>query len=112
MLPAAIAQEKVPIRIGIIGLDTSHVPAFTKLFNDPKAEGDLAGFKVVAGFPGGSKDVKASYSRVDMFTKQIENEYGVEIVDSIETLLGKVDVVLIESVDGRPHLEQAKLVLK
>jgi hypothetical protein len=56
-LPNAAAQEKGPIKIGIIGLDTSHVPAFTALFNNPKNEGDLAGFKVVAGFPGGSKDV-------------------------------------------------------
>lgn len=111
-IPTADAQDKSPIKIGIIGLDTSHVPAFTKLFNDPKAEGDLAGFKVVAGFPGGSKDVKASYSRVDMFTRQIEKEYGVEIVDSIDKLLEKVDVVLIESVDGRPHLDQAIPVLK
>jgi hypothetical protein len=113
-LPIADAQEKAgaPIRIGIIGLDTSHVPAFTGLFNDAQAEGDLAGFKVVAGFPGGSKDVKASYSRVDMFTKQIKDKYGVEIVDSIDELLKRVDVVLIESVDGRPHLEQAMPVFK
>ena len=111
-LPSAQAQEKRPIKIGIIGLDTSHVPAFTGLFNDPKNEGDLAGFKVVAGFPGGSKDVKASYSRVEMFTKQIQEKYGVEIVDSIDDLVKKVDVVLIESVDGRPHLEQAIPVLK
>jgi predicted dehydrogenase len=111
-LPGAEAQEKGLIKIGIIGLDTSHVPAFTGLFNDPKNEGDLAGFKVVAGFPGGSKDVKASYSRVEMFTTQIKEKYGVEIVDSIDDLVKKVDVVLIESVDGRPHLEQAIPVLK
>lgn len=111
-LPASDAQDKSPIKIGIIGLDTSHVPAFTGLFNDPKAEGDLAGFKVVAGFPAGSKDVKSSYTRVDMFTKQIHEKYGVEIVGSIEELLPKVDVVLIESVDGRPHLPQAIPVLK
>src|SRR6516165_6899852 len=111
-LSSAQAQEKGPIKIGIIGLDTSHVPAFTGLFNDPKNEGDLAGFKVVAGFPGGSKDVKASYSRVEMFTKQIQEKYRVEIVDSIDDLVKKVDVVLIESVDGRPHLEQAIPVLK
>src|SRR5450432_3332681 len=111
-LPIAEAQEKAPIRVGIIGLDTSHVPAFTGLFNDPKAEGDLAGFKVVAGFPAGSKDVKASYSRVEMFTKQIQEKYGVEIVDSIDELLKKVDVVLIENVDGRPHLAQAMPVFK
>jgi predicted dehydrogenase len=111
-LPMAEAQEKAPIKIGIIGLDTSHVPAFTKLFNDPRAKGHQPGFKVVAGFPGGSKDVKASYSRVEKFTKQIQEEYGVEIVNSIDELLAKVDVVLIESVDGRPHLAQVIPVLK
>jgi predicted dehydrogenase len=111
-LPSAQAQEKGPIKIGIIGLDTSHVPAFTGLFNDPKSERDLAGFKVVAGFPGGSKDVEASYSRVEKFTKQIQEKYGVVIVDSIDDLVKKVDAVLIESVDGRPHLEQVMPVLK
>ena len=111
-VPMAQAQEKKPIRIGIIGLDTSHVPAFTSLFNDPKNQGDLAGFKVVAGYRGGSKDIKASYSRVDMFTAQIRDKYGVEIVDTIDELVEKVDVVLIESVDGRPHLEQAMPVFK
>ena len=111
-LPNAAAQEKGPIKIGIIGLDTSHVPAFTALFNNPKNEGDLAGFKVVAGFPGGSKDVKASFSRVEGFTKTLKEKYGVEIVDSIDALVSKVDVVLIESVDGRPHLAQVMPVLK
>jgi predicted dehydrogenase len=112
VLPIAEAQDKTPIRIGIIGLDTSHVPAFTKLFNDPNAPGYQPGFNVVAGFPGGSKDVKTSYSRVGMFTKQIQEKYGVEIVNSIDELLAKVDVVLIESVDGRPHLAQAIPVFK
>ncbi|MGE3809071.1 MAG: Gfo/Idh/MocA family protein, partial [Gemmataceae bacterium] len=37
---------------------------------------------------------------------------NVEIVDSIQALLPKVDVVFLESVDGRPHLEQALPVLK
>jgi predicted dehydrogenase len=111
-LPGAEAQEKGLIKIGIIGLDTSHVPAFTALFNNPKNEGDLAGFKVVAGFPGGSKDVKASYTRVEKFTKQLQDQYGVEIVDSIDALVAKVDVVLIESVDGRAHLAQAGPVFK
>jgi hypothetical protein len=101
------AQEKV-IRIGIIGLDTSHVPAFTKLFNNPQASGDLAGFRVVAGFPGGT-DIAASKDRVAGFTKQLQ-EMGVEIVPSIPALLEKVDVVLLESVDGRPHLEQVRPV--
>ncbi len=110
-LPIAEAQQKEPIRIGIIGLDTSHVPAFTAMFNDAKNKGHVPGFKVVAGFPGGSPDVKASYSRVEGFTKKIKEDYGVEIVSSIDELLKKVDVVLIESVDGRAHLKQAIPVL-
>lgn len=108
---AAVASAAEPeIRVGIIGLDTSHVVAFTSLLNRPGNEGDLAGVRVVAAFPGGSPDVPASRDRVAGFTEQLRDKYGVEIVDSIDTLLGKVDAVLIESVDGRPHLAQAKPV--
>ena len=107
--PSAQAQDKV-LRAGMIGLDTSHVPAFTKLFNGPQATGDLAGIKIVAGFPGGS-DIPSSRDRVAGFTKQIA-EMGVEIVPTIPALLEKVDVVLLESVDGRVHLEQLKPVFE
>lgn len=105
------AEEPQTIRAGIIGLDTSHVVAFTSLFNNPKAEGNLAVVKVVAAYPGGSPDIPASADRVEGFTSRLR-EMGVEIVDSIDDLLTKVDVVLLESVDGRPHLEQVKPVFK
>lgn len=108
---SADAQDKI-IRIGIIGCDTSHVPAFTKMFNNPRAEGELAGFKVVAAFPGGSDDIPDSKDRLPKFVDQLRKDYGVEIVSSIEALLEKVDVVLLESVDGRPHLSQVIPVLK
>lgn len=104
--PLASAEEPLkPLRAGIIGLDTSHVPAFTRLFNNPKADGDLAGITVVAGYPGGT-DMPASRDRVAKFTEQVRT-MGVEIVDSIPKLLEKVDVVLLESVDGRIHLAEA-----
>jgi len=99
------------LKVGVIGLDTSHVPAFAKILHNPKNEGHLRGFKVVAGFPAGSPDVVSSRDRVEGFTKQMKESYGVEIVASIDDLLTKVDVVLLQSVDGRPHLEQAKLVI-
>ena len=99
-----------PIRAGIIGLDTSHVEAFTKLLNDPEATGALAEVKVVAAYPGGSKDIPSSWDRVPGYTEKLRG-MGVEIVDSIDDLLKKVDVVLLESVDGRPHLEQARPVI-
>ena len=98
------------LRAGMIGLDTSHVIAFTRIFNDPDAKGPLAGIEVVAGYPGGT-DIPASRDRVGRFTQQLR-EMGVEIVDDIPQLLAKVDVVLLESVDGRIHLEEAAPVIR
>ena len=100
-----------PLRAGMIGLDTSHAPAFAGFLNGPKATGELGGVKVVAAYPGGSPDLPASADRVEGFTKKLA-EMGVEIVPSIDALLEKVDVVLLESVDGRPHLEQATAVIQ
>jgi predicted dehydrogenase len=111
IMPRATGQETKPLRAGMIGLDTSHAPAFAKLLNGPEAIGELAGVKVVAAFPGGSPDLPASADRVADYTKQFA-EMGIEIVPSIDVLLTKVDVVLLESVDGRPHLAQALAVLK
>ncbi len=102
--------DSKPIRVGIIGLDTSHVTAFTKLLNDPNAKGDLAGLRVVAGFPGGSPDIASSRDRIKGFTDTLRDKMQVEIVDSVPALLSKVDVVMLESVDGRPHLEQVRPV--
>ena len=104
-------QTRQPIRVGIIGLDTIHAVAFTEIFNDPKATGPLAEVKVVAGYPGGSPDVPKSWDLVEGYTEKLRG-MGVEIVDSIEKLLPKVDAVLLESLDGRPHLEQARPVIR
>src|SRR3954468_9136468 len=104
------AQEQPTIRAGMIGLDTSHVPAFVGIFNSPKATGDVAGIKVVAGYPGGT-DMPASHDRVAKFTEAIRAK-GVEIVETIPQLLEKVDVVMLESVDGRIHLQEATQVIK
>jgi hypothetical protein len=105
------ADEPVrPIKVGMIGLDTSHVVLFTTLLNDPKATGEMAGVKVVAAYPGGSDDLPLSRDRLKGFTDQLRAA-GVEIVDSIEALLPKVDAVMLESVDGRPHLKQATPVI-
>lgn len=111
---SSFAQEaaaKKSMRVGMIGLDTSHAPAFTKLFNDPKRVSEGPEMRVVAAFPGGSEDIPSSRDRVAGFTKDISG-MGVTIVDSVDALVGQVDAVLLESVDGRPHLQQALPVLK
>jgi hypothetical protein len=101
-----------PLRAGIIGLDTSHVTAFTQLLNVADPKPGLGGVRVVAAYPGGSPDVAASRDRVAGYTKELRDKFGVAIVDSIDELLSRVDVVLLESVDGRPHLEQARPVFQ
>ncbi len=98
-------------RIGMIGLDTSHSIAFTKEFNSPEAGSDLGGYKVVAAYPHGSRDIESSYSRIPKYTEEVKS-LGVKIVNSIDELLDQVDVVLLETNDGRLHLEQALPVLK
>ncbi|HEO70510.1 MAG TPA: gfo/Idh/MocA family oxidoreductase, partial [Candidatus Hydrogenedentes bacterium] len=108
-LSAAHAEEDV-FRIGMIGLDTSHVIAFTREFHNPDAPENLQGFRVVAGYKGGSDDIESSYGRVDRFTEQLRDEFGVKIVDTIEELCTMVDGIMLTSVDGRPHLEQARPV--
>jgi predicted dehydrogenase len=112
LLWVARAQEPAaaPIRAGMIGLDTSHVPEFARIFNRAKPDSELGGIKVVAGYPGGT-DLPASHDRVGRFTEQLRG-MGIEIVDSIPQLLGKVDVVLLESVDGRIHLKEATPVIE
>jgi hypothetical protein len=100
------------LKAGIIGLDTSHAVAFTQLLNAEKPKPDVAGVRIVAAFPGGSPDIPSSRNRVEGFTKTLKEKHGVTIVGSIDELLSKVDVVFLESVDGRPHLEQARPVFR
>jgi predicted dehydrogenase len=57
----------------------------------------MTSLPVLKEFPGYTEEVK---------------KMGVEIVDSIADLLRKVDVVLLETNDGRLHLDQALQVLK
>jgi hypothetical protein len=104
---AASAQE---LRLGIIGTDTSHAPAFTRLLN-VDGPNRIPGAKVVAAYKGGSPDLPDSANRVEKFAAELTSKYGVELVPDIPTLCGKVDAILLESVDGRVHLEQAKQVI-
>ena len=105
------ASGAEPIKIGIIGLDTSHVTAFTKIINDPTAKNHVPGGKVVAAFKSSSPDIASSASRVEGYAKQMQEEFGVKLVSSIEELCREVDCVMLESMDGRPHLTQARPVL-
>ena len=103
---AAVAMAE-DLRIGLIGLDTSHVIAFTKIINDPKATGPLANAKVVAAFRGGSRDIPSSADRIDKYTETLTKQYGLKLYPTIAELCKNVDAIMLESVDGRPKVRQA-----
>lgn len=104
--PAATAT----LRVGLIGLDTSHAVEFTRILNDPNHPHHVAGARVVAAFKGGSPDVEASATRIERFTAEVTTKWGVALVDSIEALCLEVDAVMLTSVDGRQHLAQVRPV--
>lgn len=99
-----------PLRIGMIGLDTSHVTAFAKLLNDATDPHHVPGGRVVVAYPGGSKDFDLSWNRVENFTKELREKWGIQVVDSPEAVAQNCDMVLLESVDGRVHLEQFRRI--
>lgn len=100
------------LRIGIVGTDTSHVGAFASVLNNPESKDHIPGARIVAAYKGGSPDLPESSSRVEKYAAELQSKYGVEIVPDIATLLTKVDAVLLESVDGRPHLAQFREIAK
>lgn len=98
------------LKLGMIGLDTSHVSKFTKMLNDHDHTHHVPGGKVVIAYPGGSPDFEKSASRVEGFTKELSEDYGVQIVGSPEEVAENVDAILLTSVDGRLHLEQFRAI--
>lgn len=104
-----LAQQE--LKLGIVGTDTSHVIAFTKMLNDPASPDYLPGARVVAAYKGGSKDLPESASRVDGYATELRTKWGVQFYSDIATLAKRVDAVMLTSVDGRVHLEQAKAII-
>lgn len=108
---SALILPAADLRLGIVGTDTSHVTAFTKMLNDASAPDHIPGVKVVAAYKGGSPDVESSRTRIDKFIEELRDKWHVTVVQTIPELCKQVDAVLIESVDGRVHLAQAREVI-
>ncbi len=108
ILVTTLAVQGADLRLGLVGTDTSHVIAFTRAFNDPAAPGHIPGARVVAAYKGGSPDLASSHTRVDKFAAELQDKWKVQFYDDIPALCRNVDAVLLTSVDGRKHLEQAR----
>ena len=103
---AVIARAET--KVGIIGLDTSHAIAFTKIMNVTK-DPAVAGFRVTHAYQWGSKDIASSTNRYPKYIAQMK-EMGVEIVPTIDALIASADCICLETNDGREHLWQAEKV--
>ncbi len=99
-----------PIKVGIIGLDAHAVP-WTRILHDPQVKPPLSEMRVVAAVPVPSADVPFSADNIAKNTEAMRG-LGVEIVASIDELVGKVDAVMLLSIDGRPHPAQAEPVFR
>ncbi len=106
----ATAACGADLRVGIVGTDTSHAQEFTRILNDPNAKDHVAGARVIAAWEGGSPDIKESASRRDKIAAELRDQWHVTFYRDIATLCKNVDAILIESLDGRVHLEQARQV--
>jgi hypothetical protein len=101
-------RSEAPIRVGIIGLDAHAVP-WTEILTNPQAKLAIRQMKVVAAVPAYSPDIPFSADNIKKNTQSMR-EMGVEIVNTVEAMLPKVDAVLLLSIDGRTHLKQVKPV--
>jgi GFO/IDH/MocA oxidoreductase family protein len=107
----ALSTLAGPLRLGIIGTDTSHVTAFTQILNDESSPDHVPGGRVVAAYKGGSPDIESSATRVEQYAEELRTKWKVRFFPSIAEMCREVDAVLLESVDGRVHLAQARAVI-
>jgi hypothetical protein len=92
------------IRIGLVGLDSTHAVAFTELFNATSNH-------VVAAAHGMETDFPLSIRRRAEIAREVTGRLGVPLVGSIDELVSTVDAIMILSADGRQHLTEARVVL-
>ncbi len=81
-------------KVGIFGSENSHAAAFIKIFQDDPNYADI---KVVC--------VGGMYEESN---KKLEERFGVEVVNSPEEMIGKIDAAMITCRDGKYHARYAK----
>lgn len=99
------------MRIGMIGLDTSHSEIFTSLLNDRSATHLVPGGLITHAMPIYSEDLPISFERYPKYRDIVERRYDVIIVTEVDVLMDNVDAVIIGTVDGRNHLHWFKKVV-
>ena len=82
----ATSTQAKDIRIGMVGLDTSHVTAFTRVLNDKTDKNHVAGAQMVAAVKDSSPDIESSYTRVEKYTTELTGKWGVKLYPTVAEL--------------------------
>jgi len=103
--PAGGAKVK---QLGVIGVDSSHLPEFARRINTLHREGRAA-VQVTQCWTDGRHDMPES--DVEQWLMRARAE-GVERAEDLDAMLEAVDGVLVLGVNGHKHLEQATPALE
>lgn len=95
------------IRIGIVGLDSTHAVDFTRIINADAP----APARIVAACAGEPTDFPLSVSRRPNIERSLREELGIPILPSAADLLEHVDAVMVLSCDGRCHRREISPLL-
>jgi len=94
------------LRLGMVGLDTSHCEAFARMLHEPENVHYQPGAAIVALYGGGSDAFSLSRDRVQGFTATLQQITAAPLYDNLAALSRDVDAIFLESVDGRQHVAQ------
>ena len=95
------------MKLGIIGLDSSHAVQFSRILNGERELFHIGGHPVTAAYPGPvSQDFDMSRDRMENFTREVAGDWGVKLYSSIAEVMKNSDAVFLEQVDARRRLEQ------
>ena len=95
------------MKLGIIGLDSSHAVQFSRILNGEREPFHIGGHPVTAAYPGPvSQDFDMSRDRMENFTREVAGDWGVKLYSSIAEVMKNSDAVFLEQVDARRRLEQ------
>ena len=90
------------MKLGIIGLDSSHAVQFSRILNGEREPFHIGGHPVTAAYPGPeSQDFDMSRDRMENFTREVAGDWGVKLYSSIAEVMKNSDAVFLEQVDAR-----------
>lgn len=91
------------IKIGVIGLDSSHPVSLARILHAADEEYHVPGARITAAYAGGSADLEMSRKRLQQFTPTLVDKEGVKLMSSPQDVARSCDAMIISAMDARQH---------